>query len=161
GIVGLPEMQVEAGEHAWFWAAPGNAGFFVALAFVKPECCSGLDGSARKALYLSLLERTKIIRPCLCGPPVGRIRLTHTTCREHPVLIRGNLLRVGKSAFAMDPVSSRGVEAALRSGLQASAVVHTILGGGDRDAAIDFKKNSQRGAARRHRKITADIYATQ
>jgi hypothetical protein len=54
---------------------------------------------------------------------------------------------------------SQGVQAALRSGVHAVAVVHTILSGGDADAAITFYREAVQAAAIRHRAVMAELYS--
>jgi hypothetical protein len=69
--------------------------------------------------------------------------------------------RLGDRSFAMDPLASQGVQAALRSAVQASAVIHTILSAGDTEAAIEFYREAQREAVSRHRRTVAGLYSQQ
>ena len=61
----------------------------------------------------------------------------------------------------MDPLSSQGVQAAIRSGLQASTVAHTMLSGGDATAAMEFHRHAQHAAVAAHARFTSQIYAAQ
>jgi hypothetical protein len=56
-------------------------------------------------------------------------------------------------------LSSQGVQAALRSAVQAGAVVHTILSSGDRGAALEFYRNAVMDLAAHHRTIAAQYYS--
>jgi Tryptophan halogenase len=70
-----------------------------------------------------------------------------------------NMVRIGDSCVAMDPLSSQGVQSAIRSALQGSVVANTILSGGDADAAIEFYQSAVRTIAERHRETAAALYA--
>src|SRR5262245_21568280 len=154
-------MQVDAVEYAWFWGSPGPSNSGTSIVFLGPERCVGLDQRKREALYLSLLERFQGARFCLCGKLAEKIRVRDATCRISNELATHDSIRVGDHAFSLDPLSSHGLQAAIRSGLQAGAVVHTILDGGDVDSAVEFYKQAQQTAFRRHRRITGDIYRSQ
>jgi len=73
--------------------------------------------------------------------------------------VQADAIRVGDAALALDPLSSQGVMAALRTGLQAAATVHTILSGGEIDAAMLFYRQSLQEAATQHQITTAGLYA--
>jgi hypothetical protein len=61
----------------------------------------------------------------------------------------------------MDPLSSQGVQAAIRSGVQASTVIHTILRSADIGAALEFYRTAQESAVKVHDRYASEIYASQ
>jgi 2-polyprenyl-6-methoxyphenol hydroxylase-like FAD-dependent oxidoreductase len=67
---------------------------------------------------------------------------------------------VGEAAFAIDPISSSGVQCALASGITAAIAIHTIL---DRpsntEAAIRFYTSHVQRASSQHARWTADTYS--
>ena len=67
-------------------------------------------------------------------------------------------IKVGDAAIALDPLSSQGVQAALRSAVQGGAVVHTLLSGGDVGAALEFYRNAVTELAAHHQTIAAKYY---
>jgi flavin-dependent dehydrogenase len=160
-LSGAPEMRIEAGPLAWYWGAPFSDASFAALVFVDPGTCAGLNRNTRETAYRTLLASSKLLSDCLVGTLIGEVRVRDASCRIDLEPISGNLIKVGDRSVAMDPISSQGVQAAIRSGVQASVVINTILKGGDRDAAVDFYRSTQRETADRHRRAATSLYASQ
>ncbi len=156
-----PEMLIEAAERSWLWSAPLADESYAAVCFVDPLQCAGLDSTARRKLYEELTQRTAVGAALVRAQIVGEICVRDATCRVAAGPATPNSIKVGDCAFAMDPLSSQGVQAALQSATQASAVAHTILSGGDAEAGIIFYDEVQWDAVRRHRRATAQIYASQ
>ena len=161
GALAAPQMRIEAGKHAWFWGAPLSDGSLATVAFVDTCRCAGLCRDVREALYWALLETSKLLKHCMRGVLIGEIGVRDATCRIDVDSVTTNLIKIGDRSLAMDPLSSQGVQAAIRSGIHASAVIHTILSGGDTDSAIEFYRNAQQEIAARHRRVAADLYASQ
>lgn len=154
----LPRMRIEAVCDAWLWGAPGADRSASILAFVDAHCCGGLDYAARDALYRCLIGRSVLFRDWVRGGLSGRIAVCDATLRADPEPVTHSSIKIGDRAFAMDPISGQGVQAALRSAIHAGAVVHTILCGGDADAAIEFYRDALSSAAAQHRRVAADTY---
>jgi flavin-dependent dehydrogenase len=153
-----PEMRVEAGSDAWFWGAPFPDGSFSVLAFLDSHRCAGLDNGAREALYRGLLDSSALLKAWMLGGLVGQVRICDATWRVDPEPVTISSIKIGDRFFAMDPLASQGVHAALRSAVQASAVIHTILSAGDAEAAIEFYRQAQREAVFRHRRTVTGLY---
>ena len=151
------EMRVEAIEKGWCWGAflpEGNAEVSV---FLDTGDCAGLGGSDRLRLYRAALAGSDFF---------GAVKSTTTNIAvcdasafvdEDPV--SEHAIKVGDAAIALDPLSSQGVQAALRSAVHAGAVVHTLLSGGDLGAALEFYRNALADAAAHHRTIAAQYYS--
>jgi len=156
-----PEMWVEAIEHAWIWGATPTDGSETAIVFLGTRRCAGLSAREREELYRRTLGASRLAEQPGRREPLGEIRVRDATCRVDKDPITTRSIKVGDRSVAMEPLSSQGIQAALRSGVQASFAVHTMLAGGDRDAAIDFYRNAQRETAARHRRAAAQVYASQ
>lgn len=76
------------------------------------------------------MARTEHVRDLASGVPCGKIRVTTSTSHELAPPVGEDWIAVGDAAFAVDPLSSDGVEFALRSAIGAAEV----LLGGDRSA---------------------------
>jgi hypothetical protein len=161
GLAASTQMRVEAGSDAWFWGAPLPDGSFSVLAFLDARRCAGLDRGGREALYRSLLSKSALLEGWTCGSLQGRVAVCDATWRADPEPVTARSIKVGDRSFAMDPLSSQGVQAALRSAVHASAVIHTILSAGDVEAAIEFYCQAQQGAVFQHRRIAAELYNQQ
>jgi flavin-dependent dehydrogenase len=155
------EMRIDVGENAWCWAVPVSNGCAAAQVFVDPQSRAIGDATERATLYRALLDRSRLLREFLSGLSLAELRVRDATCRVDDDAVTPKSIKIGDRAFAMDPLSSQGVQAAIRSGLQASAVIHTILGGGDTDAALEFYRTSQQDVARAHDRHASEIYASQ
>ncbi|HEU0135259.1 MAG TPA: hypothetical protein VFR28_10585, partial [Allosphingosinicella sp.] len=71
-----------------------------------------------------------------------------------------DFLRIGEAAFALDPLSSSGVQKAVATALQAASVVNTILRRpGDGALALRFFEEEQGDTVLRHAQWTASVYA--
>lgn len=155
------EMCIDAGEHAWFWAAPLSHDGATAQAFIDPQSYTRRGAVDCATLYRTLLDQSRLLRECLRGLSLADIRIRDATFRVDNETVTPNSIKVGDRAFAMDPLSSQGVQAAIRSGLQASAVIHTILRGADVEAALEFYRTTLLGAVKAHGRHASEVYASQ
>lgn len=155
------EMRVEAIAAGWCWGVTLPDGCFHTLAVVDMDSCAGLDRCGREAKLRDHLRAAALFRTCLSSTIRGRIGV----CDASPYLADAPAtscaIKVGDAAVAFDPLSSQGVQSALRSAVQASAVVHTILAGGDTEAAIEFYRHAQHESFDHHRRVTAQLYAAR
>jgi len=123
-------------------------GGVTAAAFVDAQHCAGIDAVERARLYQGLIAASPLLADLLAGRQCGKV----LACDATPGAVADaapepGLLRVGEAAFAIDPLSSQGVAAALRSAVQAAACVRTALRRPD-DAGACLGLSSCAGAAR-------------
>jgi flavin-dependent dehydrogenase len=155
------EMCIDAGEHAWFWAAPLSHDSATAQVFIDPQSYTRRGAADCATLYRTLLDQSRLLREFLRGLSLADIRIHDATFRVDNETVTPNSIKVGDRAFAMDPLSSQGVQAAIRSGLQASAVIHTILRGADLEGALEFYRTTLQGAVKAHDRHASEVYASQ
>jgi hypothetical protein len=152
-------VLVEALPDAWCWGVAGSEGSLETVAFVDMASCAGIGPTAFRARFDQLLRGGRLLCEALHGARRGPLRI----CDATPVVAATSAWRdalcVGDAAFAPDPLSSQGVQCALRSGVQAAAVVHTILAGGDAEAAMEFHESATRRLAASHGHAAARLYA--
>lgn len=156
-----PEMRLAAGPIGWLWGAPLADGSYAVTCFVDTARCAALDRAARQRLYREMVGHASVKSLLDRAELVDDIRVRDATCRRTADPVTDRSIKIGDAAFAMDPLSSQGVQAALRGGLQASIIVNTILGGGDVDAALTFYRQAQQNAVARHLLAVGEIYASQ
>jgi hypothetical protein len=156
------EARVEAGEHQWYWGAPLPDGRFVAAAFIDAADlpANAAQHGDRDRLYRALIARSELLRSCLDGIADTAVH----TCDASPYIDEAaateHAIKVGEAAFAIDPLSSQGVQTALGSALHAAAVVHTVLSRrGDTRLAVEFYSRSLRDASAFHQRAAAASYA--
>jgi flavin-dependent dehydrogenase len=156
-----PQLRIEAAEDAWIWGAPLADGSFVAQVYLRTSDCAGLSEAAREVRYRAVLRESKLFAGCRRADLIDPVRIRDASCRVATEPATRNTIRIGDSCVAMDPLSSQGVQSAIRSALQGSVVANTILSGGDIDAGIEFYRNATRAVAERHRDTSAALYADQ
>jgi flavin-dependent dehydrogenase len=156
-IEAAPAM-VEAGREEWFWGAALPNGDFSAMVFLDAR--RGRGRRDLESFYRSLLAESTLLRGCLDGTLVGRVKGCDASgyIDEEPVNER--LIKVGEACFSIDPLASQGVQAAMNSGLQGGFVVHTLLTKPENSAeAMQFYRNRQAETVARHQNFAARFYA--
>ena len=159
---GGAQTRIDVLADGWLWGAYLPAGGFRVMAFVDPATLRAAGG-----------DRARLLRRMLAGAPLfadligaanGPVRACDATCYAAHTAITATSVRVGEAAFAIDPLSSSGVQTAIGTGLAAAAAVHTLLdrdggGDGDADAALEFYAAHQAHAVARHAANAAAVYA--
>jgi len=153
------EIWIEALPDGWCWGAGVADGVLETATFVSTEDCRGQGRQALAQRHGELLRQSERFRSALRGAEPAAIRICDASAKIDDDPAQRDFIRVGDAAFAPDPMSSQGVQAALRSGVHAAAAVHTILRGGDADAALAFYRDAVHATAAQHRDVTADLYA--
>lgn len=156
------ETRVEAGPEAWFWGAPLPDGTFNAMAFLEAGRYRSRRraGASRAALFRELLEGSVLLRDLLAGGLPSRVLACDATCRHDPEPIGEDFIKLGEAAFAIDPLSSSGVQVALRTAWIGSIAIHTALTRPSHaGAARRFYAESQEHSVRRHAGWAAAYHA--
>lgn len=153
--------RVEARADGWLWGAPLPDGRFSAMAFGD---AAALPARERwEAELRERLSRSELLHACAAAALAGPVRARDASAlhRDLPIGAEGEpWLRVGDASFAIDPLSSQGVQAAMSSALHAAVVVHTLLTApGHAEAARRFYRERQAEAVARHQQWAAQLYA--
>ena len=157
----VPEMRLAASPDGWLWGAPLADGSYAVTCFVDASRCAARDRVARRQFYFDLIAEDPVGGLLDRAELIGDIKVRDATRRRAVDPVTDRSIKIGDAAFAMDPISSQGVQAALRGGMQASIVVNTILSGGDVDAAVTFYRQAQQNAVAGHLRTASEIYASQ
>jgi flavin-dependent dehydrogenase len=156
------ETRVEAGPNEWSWGVSLPDGSFNATVFVDCEQLAGIKRRDWPRFYLSLVDHTHLLRPCLAGVLDGPVRISDASSYYSTEPIQDDFIQVGEAAFSIDPLSSQGVQAALASAFQGAVAVHTILNRPARtDDALTFYRGRQWEAVVRNARTAAARYARQ
>jgi len=151
-------MLVEAFNEGWCWGATFPPHSAETAMFVDQAFCRGAGRHALARWTAHILRRSKLFASLLREASVVATEIRDATPRRAVAPVGPDWCRVGDAAYASDPLSSQGISAALRSGIQAAAVAHTILSGGDQKAAIDFYHARTSTAADQSRVMTSAFY---
>lgn len=157
---GLPDVtQVEAVENGWLWGAKLADGTFSAMVFVDPEAVAGAGRAGLEPLFRARLAASRLFEAGARADLVGGVRARDATAYADPGSIGVDFIKVGEAGFALDPLSSTGVEKAMQTALTGSLAVHTILARPhDAQLAVAFQADRQREAVERHAAWAAEHY---
>ncbi|MBR0850363.1 tryptophan 7-halogenase [Bradyrhizobium diazoefficiens] len=124
---GLPETpRVEAGRRQWYWGSPIPGRGFNAIAFVDRDFRNA-DGATLRQHYHRLIEVSQLLSGTTSARLDDRVLCCDATRFEVRQCCGAGFIKVGEAAFAIDPLSSSGVQAAIQSALAGSVAVHTML----------------------------------
>ncbi len=140
---------IEAAPDGWWYASPlpeqrRIIALFTDAHEVVRSRLATVDG------WTDALARTEHVGDLACGVPCGKIRVTTSASHELEPPVGHDWIAVGDAAFAVDPLSSGGVDFALRS---ASAAADVLLGG---DRAAYWTQIADE--AIEYRRLRAEIY---
>lgn len=154
------ETRVEAGTDCWYWGAMLPDGTFNATVFVNGSGFRSTNGHPH--IYEELLEKSRMLRECVKGTKAGPMRVGDATCISRDPCCESNWFKVGEAGFAMDPLSSQGVQTAISSGLRAAIAINTIeKRPNDSDLAVRFVNQRNQSAVRRHVATCREMYYRQ
>lgn len=158
-----PETRVEAGRSEWYWGAPLPDGSFNATVFIDPQRLSaGSGGQAVRLedLYRQLLRSSDLLRGCLQGELCGAVTACDATSFSDSDPVGPDWIKLGEAAMSIDPLSSQGVQAAIRSGIQGAAVANTLIRyPQDSQAALEFYRQRHQETLQHHSTLSTRFYA--
>ncbi|MGY1829108.1 NAD(P)/FAD-dependent oxidoreductase [Geodermatophilus sp. SYSU D01180] len=151
------QTRVTALPDAWSWAAQLPGGECRVMVFVDPV---SIRAEGPRSLFRRQVAATPHGPALLATLPSGcRVEVCDASTYTVAPAVDVDLIRVGEAAFAIDPLSSSGVQTAIQTALAAAATVHTVLSGGDRSAAHEYYADMVRTAVTRHGATAAALYA--
>ncbi|MFZ6759491.1 flavin-dependent monooxygenase QhpG [Undibacterium sp. Ji50W] len=123
--------QVEALEHGWLWGTRlPDLRYRVMLVNDPQTAHQKMPGQAENWLRWNCAN-SQLFKTIAQVPYASRLQ----ACVATPYLAldswQDGRLKLGDAAFALDPISSSGVEKAMRFSLQAVVAIHTLLGSTD------------------------------
>ncbi len=154
------QTRIDALADGWLWGAHLPGGGFRAMAFLDPETVVAA-GCDRGRLYRRLLAASPLFCELVNGAELaGQVQTCDATSYVVTTPADVTSVQVGEAAFAIDPLSSCGVQTAIQTGLAAAATVHSILTpDGDTHAALRYYADQQRHSVARHAANAAGVYA--
>jgi flavin-dependent dehydrogenase len=151
---------VEAISDGWCWGAPIPGGLFSAMIFLDPQSLRGTRRAGLESIWRSYLARTELFADLARAPAAGPIVACDASAYgdEHPV--SPGLVRVGEANFALDPLSSTGLEKAMQTGLLAALALHTTMRRPERAALCErFYRDRSQEAVVAHQQWSSHFYA--
>ena len=130
------EARIEALEVAWLWGSPLANGNYRIMAFVDLGDLCAVEN--REQHFRRLLAGSLLFESAAQEPFVSPLSERASTPSVEAEAWRARIVAIGERAVALDPLSSSGVEQAMRSALHAAIAVNTVL---DCPEAEDFARN--------------------
>ena len=157
--VRLPDRpRIEAGAAEWFWGVPLPNGLYNTLAFIDPKALRAEGGDLTRR-FLRALARSRLMQDCRDPGRIGPARAIDATPYVVDDPVDCASIRLGDAALAIDPLSSSGVQKAVRSALSGAIVANTILRKPERaEIAISFYRDQLADASESHRRWAAEHY---
>jgi len=155
------QTWIDAVAEGWLWGARLPGGGLRAIVFVDPQLLVE-EGRERERLYRRLLASSPLFAALTRSATIAsRVQACDATSYVAPAPIDAHSVKVGEACFAIDPLSSCGVQTAMQSAICAAAAVHSILvpDGDSAAAARAFYAEYQRHAAASHAATAAGLYA--
>jgi 2-polyprenyl-6-methoxyphenol hydroxylase-like FAD-dependent oxidoreductase len=150
---------VEAGVECWYWGAELPSGRYAATIFLDPREPKHNGIRDLESHYCALIKNSKLLQGLLTNGLCSRLRACDASAKASLSPIEQNLIRVGDAAARLDPIASQGVQAALVSSLQATAVINTWLRRpNDAIAASEFYRTRQEERVIYNSRLAASFY---
>jgi flavin-dependent dehydrogenase len=150
------ETIVETLEEGWLWGAPLPNKQYRIMAFLRPEL---LKRRLPGIVFSECLSKAKLFKPALKREILQEIRTCLVLTYAHISPWQDHYIRLGEAAFTLDPLSSAGVEKAMRLSLQAVIAVNTLLKTGKSEVAKNFYEERVCEAIVFHQFWTNTFYA--
>jgi 2-polyprenyl-6-methoxyphenol hydroxylase-like FAD-dependent oxidoreductase len=147
--------RIETVDEGWIWGAPVPGNRYRIMAFTDPD---SIKGQSQAHTVRQMLSRSKLFGAVASDRFEGDMKSCLVRTYVHSAPWDGRLVRIGEAAFTLDPLSSTGVEAAMRFSLQTAIAVHTMLADGDPGVAKAFYEHKLAEAVTSHARWTSEYY---
>ncbi len=150
------ETFVEAIREGWFWGAkvPGNR--YRIMAFTDGKTIQ----QSKDQLLSELAKNTRFFSSIARQLEDSPTETCSVTSFVHQNPWNDQFIKLGEAAFTLDPLSSNGVEKAMRFSLQTAIAVNTFLKNRESSHAKDFYEEKLIESTSNHAHWTASFYET-
>ncbi|MBS7253588.1 flavin-dependent monooxygenase QhpG [Flavobacterium branchiicola] len=148
------EAFVEAVDDGWLWGSPVCGNRYRIMAFtdtVKFKKNSELH-------LLDLMHKTKLFAPFTNQIKGNFIETCSVTSFVNQTPWNNEFIKIGEAAFTLDPLSSTGVEKAMRFSLQVAIAINTYLKDPDSPDPKNFYEEKLIESVVNHAHWTTDYY---
>lgn len=149
------DTLIEAVPEGWIWGSPTPADRFRIIAFLAPQT---VRLAAVPVVFRRLLSDTHLFKTA-SDIHIPDLRTCSVFTFAHTAPWQDNYLRLGEAAFSLDPLSSTGVEKAMRFSMQAVIAINTILKTGQTEMAQTYYEDRMIESISSHTHWTSGYYA--
>jgi flavin-dependent dehydrogenase len=142
----------EAIADGWLWGAPLPDGTFRSMLFIDADLLRrrGIHRPELSDFFRKVHTSSRLFRTLPRDAEFAELEACDATRFSDPDPIGEAFVKLGETSLALDPLSSMGVQKAIQSAVIATAAAHTILSGGDSEAAVEFFRADQDASHREH-----------
>ncbi|SDE84873.1 Dehydrogenase (flavoprotein) [Dyadobacter soli] len=148
--------RIETVDEGWIWGAPVPGNEYRIMAFTDPE---SLKGQSPAQVMQQMVSKSRLFHFAAMDSLHFEIQTCLVNAYVHTQPWEQYFIKIGEAAFTLDPLSSTGVEVAMRFSLQTAIAVHTMLIDGDEAVAKAFYENKLAEAVTSHQRWTSEYYA--
>ncbi len=150
------ETRIETVDEGWLWGAPVPGDRYRIMAFTDPDL---IKKKGPAGAFQLMLSQSRLFGALITDRLDLGLKSCVVNAYVHTLPWHHQFIKIGETAFTLDPLSSTGVEAAMRFSLQTAVAVHTMLADGDPAVAKAFYENKLADAVASHCRWTSDYYA--
>ncbi|MEN7551478.1 NAD(P)/FAD-dependent oxidoreductase [Rapidithrix thailandica] len=153
-----PVSFVEAGKNEWYWGAPVGKGYMACI-FSDPETIRKF--ASVQDFYFRTMNHSSLFASLGNIGGAGDIIVCDATAYKEERPVSNRYIKVGDAAFTMDPLSSQGVQKAIKSAYQGAIVVNSLLKDGHSHAALEYYHTLIRNEVLKNTQWTKQFYNRQ
>ncbi|MEP7095428.1 MAG: tryptophan 7-halogenase [Flavobacterium sp.] len=148
------EAFIEAVDDGWLWGSPVSGNRYRIMTFTDP-----ITLKKNSELHLlDLMGKTKLFSPFINKIGSSFIETCSVTSFVNQIPWNNQFVKIGEAAFTLDPLSSTGVEKAMRFSLQVAIAINTYLKDPDSQHPKDFYEEKLIESVVNHAHWTAGYY---
>lgn len=151
----LNDSQIEAVKDGWIWGSPVSGNRYRIMAFTDPNL---LKSSSTYILLVNLINHSKLFSSLKDKIKENDIETCSVTSYVNHAPWNNQWIKIGEAAFTLDPLSSTGVEKAMRFSLQVAVAVNTYLKDPDSRHPKMYYEEKLIESAVSHARWTLDFY---
>ncbi|WP_281233245.1 flavin-dependent monooxygenase QhpG [Flavobacterium gelatinilyticum] len=148
------EAFIEAVDNGWLWGSPICGKRYRIMAFTDP---AALKTNKDRHLW-NLMQKTQLFASLTGKLKNISIETCSVTSFVNQLPWHNQFIKIGEAAFTLDPLSSTGVEKAMRFSLQTAIAVNTFLKDPDSEHPKNFYEEKMIESVVSHADWTADYY---
>jgi flavin-dependent dehydrogenase len=119
--------RIEARPDGWLWAAPIGDGVTSLLYCCDPSAWKQRETRGTESALREVLTNSDLFKSFSRYPAIEPVRVMDASCSYALSSIGPGYVKVGEASFAIDPLSSCGIEKALQSAVVGAIAAHTLL----------------------------------
>lgn len=150
------ETHIKAIEEGWIWGSPVAGNRYRLMAFTDI-----VKGKNLTLQFSKMLEKAGLLTSLQNNwKDLLQTQTCHVNSYVHSQPWNNQFIKLGEAAFTLDPLSSTGVEKAMRFSMQTAIAINTLLKYQDLEIAKAFYQTKLTESVLNHWRWTSSYYST-